>query len=189
MNGQGIEFRLTFGVNINLDSANNLRARIARILERADFGSLTLLFSSEGGSTDHSLQLFNFISQLPVKVHMHGMGHIGSAAVPLFLAGGRRTCSPFARFFFHQYDWGFAERQTLHRIDEAVQRLRSDISMARQIIQSRTDVPKNILDALDGGAAPVIVDPKHAKALGIVHDVSELPQTGENGRKVAVWNA
>ena len=76
MNDIKTEYRLTFGVNINLESANLLRHRIATILERGDFGSLTILFSSDGGSTDHSLELFNFISQLPVEIHMHGMGHI-----------------------------------------------------------------------------------------------------------------
>jgi ATP-dependent protease ClpP protease subunit len=183
------EYRLTFGVNINIETANNLRSRIATILERGDFGSLTILFSSEGGSTDHSLELFNFISQLPIAIHMHGMGHIGSSAVPVFLAGTRRTCSPFGRFFFHQYDWGFAERQTLHRIDEAVKRLRSDINMARQIIQSRTDIPKDVLDSLEGGTAPTIIEPARAKVLRIIDDVCELPKTGNDGMKVAIWNA
>jgi ATP-dependent protease ClpP protease subunit len=172
-----------------MDSANLLRNRIAQILERGDFGSLTILFSSEGGSTDYSLELFNFISQLPVNVHMHGMGHIGSSAVPVFLAGTKRTCSLFARFFFHQYDWSFAERQTLHRIDEAVKRLRSDINMARQIIQSRTDIPEDVLKALDGGTAPAIIEPAQAKSLRIIHDVCELGKVGNDGMNVATWNA
>lgn len=189
MNGLKTEYRLTFGVNINIDTANNLRGRIASILEKNDFGSLTILFSSEGGSTDHSLELFNFIAQLPVDIHMHGMGHIGSSAVPVFLAGTQRTCSPFARFFFHQYDWGFAERQTLHRIDEAVQRLRSDINMARQIIQSRTDIPENTLRSLDGSAATVIIEPHEAKTLRVIDEVCELPKVGDAGMKVAIWNA
>jgi toxin ParE1/3/4 len=73
------EYRLAFGININLDSANNLRGRIAAILERGDFGSLTILFSSEGGSTDHSLELFNFISQLPVAIHAIAMVHQGAS--------------------------------------------------------------------------------------------------------------
>jgi hypothetical protein len=46
-------------VYVNLESANLLRNRIATILDRDDFGSLTILFSSEDGSTDHSLELFN----------------------------------------------------------------------------------------------------------------------------------
>jgi ATP-dependent protease ClpP protease subunit len=183
------EYRLAFGVGINHDSANNLRRRIATILEQANFGSLVILFSSEGGSTDHSLALFNFISQLPVPVHMHGMGHIGSAAVPVFLAATKRTCSPFARFFFHEYDWGFDGRQTLNRIDEAVQRLRSDIQIARNIMTSRAHLPENILESLDGRAAPSIVEPAEAKTLGFVEDILELSKTGANGMNVAAWNA
>jgi ATP-dependent protease ClpP protease subunit len=182
------EYRLAFGVHINHDAANNLRRRIASILERPDFGALTILFSSEGGGTDYSLELFNFISGLPVPVHMHGIGHIGSAAVPVFMAGTRRTCSSFSRFFFHEYDWGFSEHQTLHRIDEAVQRLRSDIALARQIISSRSKVPTTILDTLDGSTPPAIVDPQAAKAYGLVEDVCELDKSGSQEMTVAVWN-
>ena len=87
MSNGKVEYRIAFGININHDSANTLRARIVGALSQANFGSLTILFSSEGGSTDHSLSLFNYISQLPVPVHTHGMGHIGSSAVPVFLAG------------------------------------------------------------------------------------------------------
>jgi ATP-dependent protease ClpP protease subunit len=188
-NGEKTEYRLTFGVGINHDTANNFRNRIASILERGDFGSLTILFSSEGGSTDHSLELFNFVSQLPVPIHMHGMGHIGSTAVPVFLAGTRRTCTSFARFFFHQYDWGFAERQTLHRIDEAVKRLRSDIHMARQIIQARANIPSAILDSLEGGAAPAIIEPAKAQEFGLIQQVCELPKARGDGMKIAVWNS
>jgi ATP-dependent protease ClpP protease subunit len=121
------EYRLVFGVDIYSEAVNNLRARIADIIERDDFGALTILFSSEGGSTDNSLALYNFLTQLPVPVHMHGMGHIGSAAVPVFLAGSKRTCSPFARFFFHEYIWNCEGDHTLYEIDEATDLLKSDI--------------------------------------------------------------
>jgi ATP-dependent protease ClpP protease subunit len=159
MSGGKVGYRMAFGVNINHDSANNLRSRIATILERQNFGTLTILFSSEGGSTDHALALFNYIIQRPVPIHMHGMGHIGSSAVPMFLAGTKRTCSPFARFFFHEYHWTFSGEQTLHRIDEAVKRLKSDIELARQIMKARSKIDEPIFKSLDGGAAPAIVPP------------------------------
>ncbi len=185
----GTEYRLVFGSNINLDVANNLRARICQILERPDFGSLVIMFSSEGGSTDESLALFNFVSQLPVPVRMHAIGHVGSVAVPVFLAGHRRTSSPLARFFFHEYDWGFLQRQTLNRINEAVSRLRSDVEMSRKIIQSHTQVPDEILRSLDGQAPSVLISPEQAKAFGLVEDVLNLGESGDNGMKVAVWSA
>jgi ATP-dependent protease ClpP protease subunit len=181
------EYRLVFGVDIYSDAVNNLRARIADIIERDDFGALTILFSSEGGSTDNSLALFNFLTQLPVPVHMHGMGHIGSAAVPVFLAGSKRTCSPFARFFFHEYVWGFDGSRTLYQIDEATDLLKSDIEFARKIMRSRANLPSKILQTLDGQADPTIVEPPEAKTYGLVEEIVELGKTGAGDMNVAVW--
>jgi ATP-dependent protease ClpP protease subunit len=183
------EYRLVFGVDIYSEAVNNLRARIADIIERDDFGALTILFSSEGGSTDNSLALYNFLTQLPVPVHMHGMGHIGSAAVPVFLAGSKRTCSPFARFFFHEYIWNLEGDHTLYEIDEATDLLKSDIDFARKIMRARAGLPNEILLTLDGKADPKIVEPAEAKTYGIVEDIFELDKTGADGLKVAVWTA
>lgn len=183
------EYRLAYASGIDLPGANNLRSRIAQILERPDFGALTILFSSEGGSTDQSLSLYNFIRSLPVQIHMHAIGHIGSAAVPVFLAGHRRTCTPLTRFFFHEYDWGFTSRQTLHRIDEAVKRLRSDVDLAREIIKGRTNATPEILQTLDGGAAPIIASAEEAKTHGFVSEVCELGPDGAGGMPVAIWTS
>ena len=181
------EYRFTFGAGIQIDTAIHIKARVATILEQADFGSLVIQFSSEGGSTDQSLALHNFIASLPVPVHMHAMGHVGSAAIPVFLAGAKRTCALLSRFFFHEYDWTFAGTQTLRRIDEASKRLRDDIYTARKIIESRTNAGDDILNALDGTSSPVILDPHKAKELGFVDDVLELGDKGANGMNIAVW--
>ena len=184
-----VEYRLGFGGNINLAEANNLRSRICQILEQPDFGALVIMFSSEGGSTDQSLALFNFIDQLPVPVRIHALGHVGSAAIPVFLSGSNRTCVPFARFFFHEYDWGFDERQTLNRIDEAAKRLRSDIELSRKIIKARTRVPAELLQTLDGRSPSAILSPEQAKEFGLIEDVGDLSESGTGGMRVAVWSA
>jgi ATP-dependent protease ClpP protease subunit len=184
------EYRLAFGLGIDSDSASRLRNAVADALARPDFGSLTILFSSGGGSTAISLSLFNFINQLGVPVHMHSMGHVGSSAVPIFAAGTTRTCSPLARFFFHEYHLTFDGEQPLTRVEEAVGELKSDIKFARHIMGSRyKDLPGSFLEALDGGSKPAIVEPPDAKKYGIVEDILELGDTGANGMKVAVWNA
>ena len=184
-----VEYRLGFGSDINLAEANNLRSRICGILERPDFGSLVIMFSSDGGSPDQSLALFNFISQLPVPVRMHAVGHVGSASIPVFLAGSRRTSSPMARFLFHEYNWEFTERQTLNRIDEAAERLRSDIELSREIIKTRAQVPAEILQTLDGRSPTAVLSPEEAKAFGLVDDVCNLSESGGSGMRVAVWSA
>jgi ATP-dependent protease ClpP protease subunit len=87
-----MNYRLAFNGFIYEVSANALRHRIASILERNDCETLTILFSSEGGSTDQGLALYNFIRSLPRAISMHAVGHVGSIGVPVFLAGrGRRT--------------------------------------------------------------------------------------------------
>ena len=182
-----VECRLGFGSEINEATANNLRSGICHLLSKEDFGSLTIMFSSDGGSTDQSLSLFNFITQLPVPVRMHAVGHVGSASIPVFLAGSIRTSSPLARFFFHEYDWGFTGRQTLLRIDEATKRLRGDIDLARQIIHARTKVPSNLLQALEGKSPSAIVSPEEAKAFGLVENVGDLSDSGDSGMRIAVF--
>jgi ATP-dependent protease ClpP protease subunit len=182
------QFRLVFNGSIYENAANALRSRIATILERQDCESLTIVFSSEGGSTDQGLALHNFIRALPVPIHIHAVGHVGSTAVPVFLAGHKRTCTPFSRFFFHAYDWGFEGRQMSDRIAEALQRLDSDIKLSRQIVEKFTSIPGETLDTLYRRApTPTIFTPAEAKDVGIVEDVIELNPTGVMQPNVAVW--
>jgi ATP-dependent protease ClpP protease subunit len=114
---------------------------------------------------------------------MHAGGHVGSAAFPVFLSADKRSSAIHARFFLHEYDWGFNERQTIHRIEEALQRLRSDIAIAKKIIEARTELPPNLLNAIGGEAAPAIVSPEEAVKYEIVSEVSDLSQTG----RIATW--
>jgi ATP-dependent protease ClpP protease subunit len=184
-----VEYRLTFASDISLDAANKLRSRIAEILERSDFGALTILFSSEGGSCDQSLALYNYISALPVRVRMHAMGHVGSASVPIFLASKQRSCARHARFFFHEYDWTFEGPQTLRRITEAVERLSNDIEIARDIIKAGTRAGPDVLNALDGTGAPKVLEPEEAKALGFVDEICDLSDVNSDGMPFVVWTA
>ena len=184
-----VEYRLAFASPIDVDTANNLRSRIAEVLERSDFGALTILFSSEGGSCDQSLALYNYISTLPVPVRMHAVGHVGSASVPIFLASRQRSCARHARFFFHEYDWTFEGPQTLRRITEAVERLTNDIEIAKDIIKASTKAGPDVLNALDGTAAPKVLEPEEAKALGFVSEICDLSDVGGDGMPVVVWTA
>ena len=181
-------YRLVFNGDIDERQTNALRNRVTAILEQPDFESLTILFSSDGGSTDEGLALYNFLRALPKPVHMHAVGHVGSIAVPVFLAGHTRTCTPFSRFFFHAYDWGFEGRQMSDRIAEAVQRLESDIQISREIAQRHTRIPSARLDALyRKSPTPAVFTPQEAKDAGIVEDIIELNPTGEAQPNVALW--
>lgn len=183
-----MNYRLSFNGSLYEQQTNALRNRIAQIFERPDCESLTILFSSEGGSTDQGLALYNHIRALPRPITMHSVGHVGSMAVPVFLAGHKRTCTPFSRFFFHAYDWGFEGRQMSDRIAEALQRLDSDIKLSEEIAKKHTKIPADRLAELYGRTPkPTIFTPEEAKALGIVEDIVELNPTGEPQPNVALW--
>jgi len=184
---QKLEYRLSFASYINLDYVNMFKARIATVLEQPNFGELTIIFSSEGGNTDQSLACYNFLRSLPVPIHMHASGHVGSASIPIFLASDSRTSATFSRFFLHEYAWQSEGKQTLCQITEAIKRLESDINLAKEIIRTQTKAPQDILGALDGTAASKILMPEEAKALGFVNEICDLGQTGRNGLPVMMW--
>lgn len=172
-------YRLIFDYHIYQDSAEELRHSITTTLERADRESLTLIFSSEGGNPDEALALYNFLRALPIELHIHGVGHIGGVAVPVFLAGQKRTCSPFSRFFFHAYQGRFGARQTKDRIAEEAQSVNSDLDFSRKIVEARAKVPREVLDRLyEPDTMSTILDAGQAKKWGIVHDVLQL--NGQN---------
>ncbi len=182
------EHRLVFNGMIYEKQSNALRHRVAAILERPDFGSLTIVFSSDGGSTDEGFALYNFIRALPVPIHMHAAGHVGSMAVPVFLAGHERSCSPYARFFFHAYDWEFEGTQMSDRIVEALKRLNSDIDLSREIAARHTKIPKErLLRLYATNPDPTIFTPQEAKRFAIVDDIVELNPDGEKQDDVALW--
>jgi ATP-dependent protease ClpP protease subunit len=182
------DYRLVFNGSLYEVQANALRNRVAVILEKPDCDSLTIVFSSQGGSTDQGLALYNFIRALPVPIHLHAAGHVGSMAVPVFLAGHKRTCSPFSRFFFHAYDWGFEGRQMSDRIAEALKRLNSDIDLSREIAERHTSIPAERLSRLYATTPdPTIFSPQEAKDCGILQDILELNPEGMKQPGVAIW--
>ena len=181
-------YRLSFNGLLHEQSTNALRNHIAQIIEQKDFDSLTIAFASEGGNTDQGLSLYNFLRNLPIPVHMHAVGHVGSIAVPVFLAGHKRTCTPYSRFFFHAYDWGFVGRQTRDRITEALKRLESDISISSEIVAKNTQISSEQLKEFYGNSPiPTILTPKEAQKVGIIEKITELNPTGSVQPNIALW--
>lgn len=175
-----MEYRVVFNGSLNQTSANALRRRVAEAVEQDDLDRLTVVFSSEGGSTREGLSLYHFFRALPAPVHMHAAGHVGSAAVSVFLAGHRRTCAPVSRFFFHAFRWSFGDgSHALDQIEEAAQRIVHDGRLAREIAQRHTTIPARDLARLyRQQTQPTIVEPDKAIAWGLVEEIIELNPDG-----------
>lgn len=107
---------------------------------RGTISARSRFFSRAKAATGNSLALFNFLTQLPVPgAHArHGAyRQRGSARLP---RRQQTNLQPFARFFFHEYVWGFDGSSTLYQIDEA-----TDLDFARKIMRSRAKLPSKIL--------------------------------------------
>lgn len=183
-----MNYRLVFNGPIKATPGNALRARVAAILEQGDFESLTVVFSSEGGDTREGLSLYNFFRSLPQPVRMHAAGHVDSMAVPVFLAGSARTCSPSARFYFHPFSWTFDSSQRLDGIDDVSERFLNDVMSARAIVTERARLPSAMAGALYGrGFKPAVADPEKALRWGLVEAVEELNPKGETQPDTALW--
>jgi len=183
-----VNYRLVFNGPIKATPGNALRARVANILEQADFESLTVIVSSEGGDTREGLSLYNFFRSLPQPVRMHAAGHVDSMAVPVFLAGAVRTCSPTARFYFHPFAWTFDSSQRLDGLDDIGQRFENDVLAARTIVTERANLPADLAETLYGrGSRPAVVIPPQAVEWGLVETVEELNPGAESQSNTALW--
>ena len=180
------EHRLIFSNDIHPDSATVFRNQICNILAQRNLTKLIIQFSSNGGSTEQSIALYDFIQSVEFPIQIHAVSHVGSAAVPVFLAANRRTAEPTARFFFHEYCWTFNGSQPLHNIVEAVKRLRADINNAREIVTNRANIPEKVLKALDGRGPPVLIDATEAKAHNLIEKITSLEKAS---REVVIWSA
>lgn len=184
-----MDYRVVFNGNLNRASANALRTKVAEALEQPDLDRLTIVLSSEGGSTREGLALYHFLRLLPHPVEVHAAGHVGSAAVSVFLGGHRRTCAPVSRFFFHAFRWSFGEgSQSLDQIEEASQRVVHDARLAREIAERHTKIPPETLDALYGQQArPTILELEQAVEWGLAEEIMELNPEGAKQPDVKVW--
>jgi ATP-dependent Clp protease, protease subunit len=63
---------------------------------------ITVLFSSNGGTVEEGMILFNIIRAMPVKPTFYAVGPVDSIALSVFLGADTRFCSPFCRFLIHE---------------------------------------------------------------------------------------
>ena len=86
---------------IGEDGARHL-AHYMRAAVKNGGKDLYLGISSAGGSTEAGFALHNLVESLQVNVTTYALGHIDSAAVPMFLAGTNRIMSPISSLMIHR---------------------------------------------------------------------------------------
>lgn len=166
---------LTYFGPIRLPLTNALRASLC-VMVNEGAQKITILFASEGGSTDDGIALYTYLRALPVELTMHAVGMVSSIAVPIFLAAPseRRFASANARFFFHDYTWTFnATTVTGPVLAESSILLATALDWSREIVQAETKLTDERLQDLKLFQQPVVIPPSLAAEIGLIREVAE----------------
>jgi ATP-dependent protease ClpP protease subunit len=144
------------------------------------FDTVYLLMTSEGGSIEDALALYNLIENLPAKVVTINMGQIASAGILPFLAGAERYACNNSYFHFHNLSWTYAQPQTLHRIQMAdhVNIIDRERELYRDILEENTSLTDADFETLKLLDQPLVWDAGFSKEKGIINDVGvpDLPK-------------
>lgn len=99
---------LVYHDEISLEKTKALMEVCSNIVQQYGVKTIYFQFSSNGGSVDSAITLYNFLKSLPCEIVMHNTGSIDSAAIVVFMAGNRRYAAANTSFLFHGVGWGFS---------------------------------------------------------------------------------
>lgn len=144
------------------------------------FDKIYLLLSSEGGSIEEALALYNLIEALPAEVVALNMGQIASAGILPFLGACERWACDHSYFHFHNLSWTYNPAQTVHRIQMAdhVNIIDKERELYRAILKENTSLTDADFEEFKLLDQPLVWDAGFAKEKGIVQEVGrpDLPQ-------------
>lgn len=164
---------LTYYDKIDEQKVKMFIAVCIQVIQQHKPASLYFLISSEGGSVDAGITLYNVLRALPQEITMHNIGRVDSIANVVFLAGARRYASPHSTFVLHGIRAKFdpSREFTPSQLDECVAAFKNEEKKVAAIIQERTDFgEQEVLKFFQQGES---VMPALAKAKGIVTDIME----------------
>lgn len=97
---------LVYHDEISLEKTKALMEVCSQAITQYKVNTLYFQFSSNGGSVDSAITLYNFLKSLPCEIVMHNTGSIDSAAIVVFMAGDKRYAASHTSFLFHGVGWG-----------------------------------------------------------------------------------
>jgi ATP-dependent protease ClpP protease subunit len=163
----------TFHDAIDAASVNRVIDFTNRALAEHKPKRLCYLISSDGGSVDSGVTLYNYLRALPLPVIMHNVGSVDSIANAVFLAGRERYATPASAFLLHGVMWNFHENSTLSypQMREIMSRFDAAEQLVARIIGEHTSLsPEEVRALFWQGEAKT---PQFAREKGIIHDIRE----------------
>jgi ATP-dependent Clp protease protease subunit len=172
--GQPPERYLTFFGPIRVPQTTSLRAALCGMVNEGA-KKITILFSSDGGSTEDGIALYTYLTALPVELTMHAVGIVGSIAIPVFLSAPIRLASDNAHFFFHEYTWThpLAGTVTQTTMEEQNILLGGALEWSKKIIKTKTKLTNAEFESRKMFDNPARFSAADAVTAGIVSSVAE----------------
>lgn len=133
--------------------------------------SIHLGMSSPGGQTGIGIQLYNFLTSLPVPIITHNTGFVDSAAVSMFLGGTARLCSPVSAFMLHAPSQNYPRTAEFSAsfLSFSASQLQAEETFIRQLLTKRTAMEQSkVLASMSPGLKFL---PDEAKACGLVSGI------------------
>jgi ATP-dependent Clp protease, protease subunit len=156
---------------INDDSVRQICEKLAMAANGGYAAHLSI--TSRGGIVASAMHLFNFIRSLAVPVTIHNTGQISSAALIVFLAGQRRTCSRYAAFMHHPSAFSSERGMPANEAAAQIEALKSADLRTDDLLRDQCGaIPQAIMEAAEH--QDVTISAEDALEYGIVHEVVEF---------------
>jgi ATP-dependent protease ClpP protease subunit len=124
------------------------QGHIERLIDRVKdaylggFTEITICLSSLGGSPDLGFYAYEMLRAMPIRIVMHAVGNVSSAANVLFLAADERLAAPYAVFYFHLTTRVSGANLIATQAGGVLGSLAADDTRARQLVAERTGTPE-----------------------------------------------
>ena len=93
---------ISFSAELCPQTIEPLLSAILTHASKPETTSLTLLFSTPGGSVSSAMHVYHVLGGLPKPLTTHNVGDLQSIGLPIFLAGQTRYACRHASFTFHR---------------------------------------------------------------------------------------
>ena len=133
---------------------------------------LRLVIDSPGGSIPLALTLARFLMNCFSEIHTYSLSMVDSAAVCLYLCGGRRYAYPSSRFFMHPPSVPVHGIQTELQLKEILQGLQTDTRCMIDFYCERTSISRSVWQKVFRSSRYMDVD--EAARYEIVTDVCAM---------------
>ncbi len=166
-------FYITYFDAIDDSKVKRLMALLTDIIVNVKPKELYFLFSSNGGSVDAGITLYNFLRSLSVDITMHNMGSIDSIATIIFLAGNKRYACQHSAFLFHGVEFKFQNNSSLNNVqlNELLSRIKTDQQKISGVLTERTKLTvEDIKTLFVQGESK---DPSFAISKGIINEIRQ----------------